>query len=256
MHPFPKCLNVINNIPSDSKHFAKLDAVRGYYQIPLDEESSKLTTFLLPSGHYRFKCAPMGLNASSDEFCRRTDEAIQVIPWISKIVDDIIIYAPDKETLLQRIRIVLQRCHDHNITIFKKKLQLGDSAPLHLVARKCCICKKMLNWQENVAFARKCCNCKKILLVVARKCCICKKFSCKCNIFLRFSCICKKISCKCSIFLPLKARFSCNCNIFLQMQHFLANATFSCKCNIFLSLNVKVLCQIYRISGHIQQGQT
>ena len=67
----------------------------------------------------------MGWNASSDELCQRTDEAIQGIPWNSKIVDDIIVYAPD--TLLQRIQIVLQRYHDHNITISKKKLQVGDS---------------------------------------------------------------------------------------------------------------------------------
>ena len=38
----------------------------------IHEESSKLTTFILPSGRYRYKRIPQGLNASSDEWCRRS----------------------------------------------------------------------------------------------------------------------------------------------------------------------------------------
>ena len=40
--------------------FAKLDATHGYFQIPLDEEASKLTTFILLLGRYRYLRAPMG----------------------------------------------------------------------------------------------------------------------------------------------------------------------------------------------------
>jgi len=41
---------IIQSIPSTANYFAKFDAVNGYFQIALDEESSMLTTFLLPSG--------------------------------------------------------------------------------------------------------------------------------------------------------------------------------------------------------------
>jgi hypothetical protein len=58
-HPFPSPRDVVRNIKTDSKWFCKLDALQGYYQVPLDEESSYLTTFLLPSGRYRFLRAPM-----------------------------------------------------------------------------------------------------------------------------------------------------------------------------------------------------
>ena len=74
IHPFPSTQDIIQNIPADANVFAKMDAVHGYFQIPLDEESSKLTTFLLPSGRYRYLRAPMGLNASSDEWCARHPE--------------------------------------------------------------------------------------------------------------------------------------------------------------------------------------
>ena len=75
VHPFPKCFDVINKISSDSKSFIKLDALHGYFQIPMDKESYRLITFLQPSDRYKFKHELMGLNASSDEFCQRTDEA-------------------------------------------------------------------------------------------------------------------------------------------------------------------------------------
>ena len=54
VHPFPSTKDIIQQLPSDGVYFATLDAVQGYHQIQLSEDSSKLTTFLLPSGRYRF----------------------------------------------------------------------------------------------------------------------------------------------------------------------------------------------------------
>ena len=45
----------------ESKILAKLHATQGYHQVPLEDNSSKLTTFLLPSGRFCFLRAPMGL---------------------------------------------------------------------------------------------------------------------------------------------------------------------------------------------------
>ena len=66
-HPFPSAPDLMRRLKPDSRYFCKLDAVHGYFQIPLDEPSSLLTTFLLPCGRYRYTCAPMGLKSSSDE---------------------------------------------------------------------------------------------------------------------------------------------------------------------------------------------
>ena len=66
-HPFPSVSEILKSIPSSARIFTKFGAVNGYFQIGLDEDSSKLTTFILPSGRYRYKRIPQGLNASSDE---------------------------------------------------------------------------------------------------------------------------------------------------------------------------------------------
>ena len=61
VHPFPSVSDIIQSIPASAAGFAKLDATHGYFQIPLDEEASKLTTFILPSGRFCYLRAPMGL---------------------------------------------------------------------------------------------------------------------------------------------------------------------------------------------------
>ena len=56
-------------------------------------------TFLLPSGRFRYLHAHMGLSWSSDEFSRRSDEVVEGLAGVRKLVDDILIQAPDLETL-------------------------------------------------------------------------------------------------------------------------------------------------------------
>ena len=59
VHPFVAGTDLLKNLDPNSKVFCKLDAVLGYYQIPLDQDSKKLFTFLLASGRYRYLRAPM-----------------------------------------------------------------------------------------------------------------------------------------------------------------------------------------------------
>ena len=99
--------------------------MHGYFQLGLDEASSKLTTFLLPQGKFRYLRAPMGLNASSDEWCCQSDAIIRGLPWARKIVDDTLIWAQSMDELMERTRVVLQRCQKYGVTISKKKLELG-----------------------------------------------------------------------------------------------------------------------------------
>ena len=75
VHPFPSVNDIVQAISSSATIFAKFEAVNGYFQIALDEESSKLTTFILLSGRYRYKRIPQELNASSDEWCRRSGQS-------------------------------------------------------------------------------------------------------------------------------------------------------------------------------------
>ena len=125
-HPFPAPRDIIAQIPSTSKCFAVFDALHGYWQIPLDEESKPLTTFITEFGRYRYLHAPMGLTSSGDEFCALTDKALSGIPGVHKLVDDILFYGEDHEELLDRIRQVFKRCQEWGITLSKDKYQYGS----------------------------------------------------------------------------------------------------------------------------------
>ena len=129
IHPFSPATDLIKRVDPEARWFCKLDAVHGYFQIPLDEPSSLLTTFLLPSGRYRYTGAPMGLSSSSDWFNLETDKAVWdlLVLWLLKIVDDMLVQARTEQELFARIRIVLQRCRDAGITISHRKLHYGQS---------------------------------------------------------------------------------------------------------------------------------
>ena len=127
IHPFPTCRDILRNIQPDSRWFLKFDAVHGYFQVPLDKESAKLTTFLVESGRYRFLRAPMGLNPSSDHFCERSDKAFRPVENLLKIVDDGLLQASTEQDLLVQFKLVLECCRKSNLTLSKSKLQMGRS---------------------------------------------------------------------------------------------------------------------------------
>ena len=126
VHPFPTATDIISLIPAGTQFFVKFDALKGYFQIPLEKSSIDLTTCMVPGhGRYAYKRAPMGLCSSGDEYCARGDAAFAGIQGVKKIVDDILIFAPDLETLVSRTTEVLKRCSVNSITLSKKKVQYG-----------------------------------------------------------------------------------------------------------------------------------
>ena len=126
-HPFTAPPELKKGLLPGSGYFITIDCSHGYYQVPLDEESSKLTTFLLPSGRYRFLRTPMGINVSSDQFCNRSDSAFKVVPDMMKIVDDICLQGQDKAAVTPIFRLCLEQARKQKIKLSKEKLHHGES---------------------------------------------------------------------------------------------------------------------------------
>ena len=53
---------------SKARIFSSFDAKDGFYQVSLDEESSKLTTFWTPLGRYRYLRMPFGIRLAPEVF--------------------------------------------------------------------------------------------------------------------------------------------------------------------------------------------
>ena len=127
IHPFPAPQTIVAGLDPSSTVFAKADALSGYHQVALKATASYLTSFILPSGVYRYLRAPMGLSSSSDEFCRRSDAVFVGIPGVRKLVDDLLIEGKDLADLEKKLRLVFQRCAENGFILSQKKFEIGNS---------------------------------------------------------------------------------------------------------------------------------
>ena len=76
--------------------FSKLDAASGFFQLPLDEESSKLTTFITPLGRKAFLRLPMGISLAPECFQRKMEELLHDLPGVISYMDDIVCFGDEK----------------------------------------------------------------------------------------------------------------------------------------------------------------
>lgn len=115
---------------SNAKVFSTFDATKGFWQIPLDYESSLLTTFWTPQGRYRWKRVPFGISPAPEIFQRVQHEMIEGLPGIECICDDIIVYGCGEsyEEALRdhniKLEKLLQRFREKNLKLNKSKMKL------------------------------------------------------------------------------------------------------------------------------------
>ncbi len=105
IHPLPKLDELVESAAGNS-YYATLDMKDAYYQVMLDEASRDVTTFSEGVALYRFKRLPFGLSCSAAIFARQLAQMLAPLlkeNWLRSYLDDIIIYAPTYNTLLQRL---------------------------------------------------------------------------------------------------------------------------------------------------------
>ena len=118
---------------SKAKVFSTVDLKSGYWHCVLAPESSVLTTFATPYGRYRWIRLPFGLSASSEIFQKHLTHALESLPGILCIADDILIYGTgetDEEATANHdrsLRDLLQRCKNRGIVLNPDKMKLRMS---------------------------------------------------------------------------------------------------------------------------------
>lgn len=125
VHPFLSTADVLKGVDPRMAWFSTMDAKSGYFQLELDPRCRHLTTFMTQVGKKFFRRCPMGLSASSDWWCRCSDQVLHGINNIHKLVDDILITAYTFDGLLSKTEEVLARCLKFNMHLNGKKIQMG-----------------------------------------------------------------------------------------------------------------------------------
>ena len=104
-----------------AKHFSKLDANSGFWQIEMNPESSKLTTFITSFGRYKFNRLPFGITSAPEHFQRRMNEILGNIEGAVCLIDDVLVHRKTQSEHDQRLLAVLNRISEAGLTLNKEK---------------------------------------------------------------------------------------------------------------------------------------
>ena len=103
--------------------FTKLDATNGFWQIPLDDESAKLTTFISPFGRYFYRRLPQGIKSAPEIFQRTVEEIIAGEEHAVCFFDDILVFSENKEVHEKHLKNTMEKLNSAGIKLNKEKCQ-------------------------------------------------------------------------------------------------------------------------------------
>ena len=115
----------ISKIGPGCEVFTKLDANSGYWQVPLDEDSQLLTTFITPFGRYCCTRGPFGLSSMQEIFNKKMDNIVEDLEGVAKSTDDFLVYGKNKAEHDSRLRKLLSRFRENNVTLNKEKCKFS-----------------------------------------------------------------------------------------------------------------------------------
>ena len=101
--------------------FSKLDASGGYWQLALEEECAKLTTFITPLGRFCMTRVPFGTSSASEIFQRKMEELLEGLNGVECYQDDIIVHGRTVEEHDSILLTVLQRIKESGLKLNKQK---------------------------------------------------------------------------------------------------------------------------------------
>ena len=118
--PLPNLRHFMGEIKG-STVFSKIDLVKAFHQIPLDEESQRKSCVVTPWGAFVFKRLAMGLRNSAQSFQRLITHVLGNIPGIFVYMDDVLIYSKSNAQHRKTIDEIFKRLNDNGMAISLKK---------------------------------------------------------------------------------------------------------------------------------------
>ena len=130
IYPLPR-LEELVEMAAGHKYYATLDLKEAYYQVTLHEDSRDLTTFSDGVSLYRFRKLPFGLSCSPAIFSRQIAQVLAPLikqGWVKNYLDDVILWAPNFQELLNRLERVFQQLTQKGVKINAAKCHIGHTS--------------------------------------------------------------------------------------------------------------------------------
>jgi len=139
-YPLPDIQDALDNL-KESKYFATIDLLSGYWQIGMTERAKERSAFCTRRGLFHFTRMPFGLSGAPGSFCRLMQIVLRDLLWIICLcyLDDIVLFAKTPQELLERLRVVLDRlrkvglkCKPSKCELFKTEIKFfGHQVSVH-----------------------------------------------------------------------------------------------------------------------------
>ena len=123
-YPLPVFEDITYNVHG-ARVFSKLDLKAAFWQIPVDEPTSKLFCFATPFGRYKFLRLPFGITPASEVCHRWNAQVLQDLPFVKVNVDDILIYSRNHNEHVKHLELLFNRLYENNLTLNRDKCVFG-----------------------------------------------------------------------------------------------------------------------------------
>ena len=129
IYPLPRLDELVEQA-TGNQYYTTLDLKEAYFQIMLHEDSRDLTAFSDGVSLYRFRRLPFGLSCSPAIFSRQMASLLTPLMkegWVRNYLDDIILWAPDFPTMLQRLDKVFSCLVDGGVKLNLSKCTFAEA---------------------------------------------------------------------------------------------------------------------------------
>jgi hypothetical protein len=129
VYPLPVIDDILSYL-GGAKYFSTLDLYSGYWQMGVASDSKEKTAFVCPDGLYEFEdglyefeVMPFGLTNAPASFQHLADTVFCDLKWKEVLIylDDIVVFSNTFDEHLKRLRNVLTRLRQANLTLKPSK---------------------------------------------------------------------------------------------------------------------------------------
>ena len=115
--------NVVHRLKG-AKFISVFDTSKGFFHVPLDQESKLLTAMLTPFGIHMYNVLAMGLSNATDLFETYIQEVLQGLNGCTNITNDILVYGSTYDEFKTNVLAFLDCCVQEDMHLNPDKVKI------------------------------------------------------------------------------------------------------------------------------------